>query len=96
MKIVIEHCRYTPKWDTLQQMLREATADESATITRINRPDRQCGYREPGIYEIDVRRDNNTILPVTLEVVAVGHKPTILIEGPHDPNDTRSHRRTIP
>jgi len=80
MKIVIEHCRYAPKWDTLEMLLREATNDQSATITRLNRPDGQCGYREPGIYELDLRRDNNTTLAITLEVVAVGNKPTILTD----------------
>ena len=72
MKIVITHCRYTPKWESLQQIIREATNDESATLTRISRKDGGCDYRAPGEYDLDVRRDNQTILPVHLDVRAVG------------------------
>jgi len=72
MEITITHCRYTPKWETLQTVIREATNDESATLTRIRREDGGCGYREPGVYNLGVRRDNQTILPIKLTIVAVG------------------------
>jgi hypothetical protein len=72
MEITITHCRYTPRWDTLQKAIREATADPSATINRIQRADRSCDYRKPGEYSVHVRRDNDTVLPVKLIVKAVG------------------------
>lgn len=75
MEITITHCRYTPKWETLEQVIREATNDESSTLVRINRIsrcDNGCDYRKPGQYDLDVRRDNETILPVKLTVKAVG------------------------
>jgi hypothetical protein len=89
MRITIDHCRYTPKWETLQQVIREATNDESASITRINRKDGGCNYRAPGEYDLDVRRDNQTILPVHLDVRAVGQP---------DPDafaDARNRRRLV-
>lgn len=72
MKITITHCRYTPKWESLQTVIREATNDEKATITRIARKDGKCDYRAPGEYDLDVRQSNQTILPVKLTVVGVG------------------------
>lgn len=72
MEITITHCRYTPRWDSLQTVIREATNDTSATLTRISRVDGGCDYRKPGVYDLDVRRDNQTILPVKLTVKAVG------------------------
>lgn len=74
MRITIDHCRYTPKWDSLQTIIREATNDESCVITRISRVDKGCDYRKPGEYDLDVTRDNQTILPVKLVCVAVGHR----------------------
>ena len=72
MQITLTHCRYTPKWDSLQTIIREATNDESCEITRISRVDNGCDYRAPGEYELDAKRSNNTILPIRLTVVAVG------------------------
>jgi hypothetical protein len=72
MKIVITNCRHTPKWESLQTIIREATCDEKATITRISRKDRGCDYRAPGEYELDLRQANGTVLPIELNVVGVG------------------------
>jgi hypothetical protein len=81
MKITITHCRYTPKWSTLQEVIREVTNDESCVISRIQRHDKGCGYRDPGEYELDVRRNNETILPVKLTVVAV-RQQNMVVAGP--------------
>ena len=71
MEIAITHCRCTPRWDSLQTIIRESTNDESATLIRINRPDGCCDYRRPGVYELDVLIRNQTILPVKLTVTGV-------------------------
>lgn len=78
MKIVIEHCRYAPKWETLEALLKETTNNPEARIKSVDREDNGTDYRKPGVYNIGLDQGNQTTLPITLEVVAVGHKPTIL------------------
>lgn len=80
MKIVIEQCRYAPKWETLQELLRQTTANYNAVITKIDRRDNGCDYGSTGVYDIRLDQGNQTYLPIVLEVVAVGHRPTILKE----------------
>ena len=75
MEIVIEHARYAPKWETVQQLLRETTNNTKATITKIDREDKGTDYRKTGVYNIMLDQGNNTALPITLEVVPVGQKP---------------------
>ena len=67
VKITITHAKYTPKWETLQAMLREAI-DANGVITRISRPDRRSNYRAPGKYAVDFRLKDGTVTPVDLEV----------------------------
>ena len=74
MKITITHCRYAPKWESLEQVIKEATNEPEGRLIRISRDDNGCNYRAPGIYSLGFRQSNNTVLPVKLEVVAVGHK----------------------
>ena len=68
MDITITNCRYTPRWDTLQSLIRETTDDEKATITRISRLDRHCGYRDPGEYDLDARLGDGDSLNIRLTV----------------------------
>ena len=68
MDITITNCRYTPKWVTLQSLIRETTHDKKATITRISRPDGHCGYREPGEYDLAARLGAGDSLNIRLTV----------------------------
>jgi hypothetical protein len=72
MNIIITHCRYAPKWDTLQRIIREATNELNGELTRISRTDGGCDYRALGEYDLDFKRTNHTILPVKLTVIGVG------------------------
>jgi len=74
MEITITHCRYTPSWDSLQTVIREATHCHTGQLVRIARQDGGCNYRAPGTYELGFEQDNNTVLPIRLRVIAVGHK----------------------
>jgi hypothetical protein len=71
VKITITHARYTPRWESLQTIMREATNDPKATLVRISRVDGGADYRKPGIYELGLRQDNGVLLCV-LEVTGVG------------------------
>jgi hypothetical protein len=51
MKITITDARHTPKWETLEQAIQEAT-DTNGQLTRINRKDGGVDYRAPGEYEL--------------------------------------------
>lgn len=75
MEITITHARYTPSWETLQQMIREATNEPNGRLIRINRTDRGVDYRSPGNYQLEFEQSNDAVLPITLNVVAVGQTP---------------------
>ena len=68
MNITFTNCRHTPKWETLQQAIREATDDEIGVITGIRRIDGNCDYRGPGEYDLTFRTANNDILPIKLDI----------------------------
>lgn len=71
MNITIDHCRYTPRWETLEKMIREATASKGQLI-RIARKDKGCNYRAPGTYEVGYQyEDSRIILPITLTIKGV-------------------------
>jgi hypothetical protein len=53
IKITIDGVRYTPGWETLQTVMRDATNCDDIRFVRIDRKDNGCGYRGPGEYEID-------------------------------------------
>ena len=72
MKITITHCRYAPRWETLENVVREATNNAKATLIGISRDDGGCDYHSPGTYSLKFRQGNDTVLPVCLTVVAVG------------------------
>ena len=72
MDIVITHCRYAPRWETLETMIREATNEADGRLVRIKRKDNGVDYRAIGVYRLDFRQNNKTILPITLRVVGVG------------------------
>lgn len=65
MEITITNCRHTPRWATLQEVIREVFDDDSALIVRISRPDGGCDYRKHGVYNLDVLSCGTT-LPVKL------------------------------
>ena len=75
MEITITHCRYAPKWESLEQVIREATNEPEGRLVKIDRADGRCNYRNPGLYHLRFEQSNNTLLPIRLEVVAVGQKP---------------------
>ena len=68
MRITIEETPYAPKWETLQEIIREATADDSATLVRLNRKDNGCDYLRPGEYELGVRDQYGDVKAVELNV----------------------------
>jgi len=72
MEITITHCRYAPRWETLQAIIRESTNEHDGLLIRISRLDNGCDYRAPGVYNLGFRMKNGCILPITLTVVAVG------------------------
>ena len=73
MQITITHCRYAPKWDSLQTVIREVVNDPDGTIIRIARKDNGCNYRSPGKYSLSFLSGNKTqSLPIELNIVAVG------------------------
>jgi ABC-type ATPase with predicted acetyltransferase domain len=49
--IKLTGCKQTPKWETLQQTIREMTKTEGQ-LTRIARMDGKCDYRATGIYKL--------------------------------------------
>lgn len=67
MKITIENCRFTPKWETLEQAVQEALGEPRGKFTRISRPDRHANYRSPGKYELDFNTGTESI-SILLEV----------------------------
>lgn len=69
MQITIDHCHYTPKWETIQQVIREATNKPNGRLVKIERADGKCDYRQPGTYHLGFEQNNTTILPITLEVL---------------------------
>ena len=59
MRITFEGCRYTPEWTTLQDVITQCLGhNEKGKLIRISRPDRKCGYRDPGVYELTFRTEN--------------------------------------
>jgi len=75
MKITVSHCRYTPHWETVQQMLQEATNNPRGKIIGIRREDGGCDYRKPGVYYVGFDQNNGTVLPVTLETKGKNSPP---------------------
>ena len=74
MEITITHCRYAPKWEALQTLIRQVTNEPDGIITTLNRVDKGTDYRKPGVYSIKFRLSSKCLLPITLNVVAVGKK----------------------
>jgi len=68
MNITIDNCKYTPRWDTLQTLIREVTDDSKGVMIGINRKDGGCDYRGPGGYMVSFRQSDSSILSVNLEV----------------------------
>lgn len=72
MKITFEGCRYTPSWTTLQSAIRETMGMDDETLhgrlTRIARRDRHCGYRDPGVYDVNFLTDDGEDIEVELIV----------------------------
>lgn len=59
--------RFTPKWNTLQNAVREAIGDPKATLVRIYRTDRGCDYRGPGEFEVDFRLRDGSVMKTVLD-----------------------------
>lgn len=51
VSIVMTGCLCTPKWETLQEVIKEAIC-ESGVLTRISRVDKGVDYRGLGKYEL--------------------------------------------
>ena len=69
MKITITHARYAPSWSALEKVIQETTNDEDGRLSRVARRDNGCNYRAPGVYDLDFRQSNKTVLPIELDVV---------------------------
>ena len=73
MKITITHARYVPSWVTLERVIKEATNEatnvHSGQLIAVQRRDGRSNYRAPGVYDLSFRQDNETVLPIELEVV---------------------------
>ncbi len=68
MHIKITGCTYTPSWVTLQEMIREATDDNTCTIIGIQREDNGVHYRDLGKYRVITRNGNQVHKHIDLEV----------------------------
>ena len=55
LQIKFPGIKLTPRWETLQKMIREMFDDETVIITKISRKDKGCDYRSPGIYILELR-----------------------------------------
>lgn len=80
MQITITNCRYTPKWTTLDKLIKECTANDRAKIIGIQREDKGCNYRAPGVYSVKIDQgvstpeNNDTVSTLTLTVKGVGEQ----------------------
>ena len=72
MEITITNCQYAPTWESLEQVIKEATNKPEGRLVRISRDDNGVNYRAPGVYSLGFRQSNSdmTILSITLNVVA--------------------------
>ncbi len=68
MEITITHCRYAPKWESLETVLREATNEPHGQLIRVSREDKGCDYRGLGVYNLGFRQTNG-VLPIKLTVL---------------------------
>jgi len=71
MKITITNCHQTPKWVTLQTLIRETTNEPKGRLVTIERADQHCDYRQPGSYHLQFEQSDQTRLPIELEIVAI-------------------------
>lgn len=73
MIITITGCKNTPKWETLQQAVREALGsdDDNGRFTRIARVDNGVNYRDPGKYELTFTPRSGDDINIELNVVGV-------------------------
>jgi len=71
MRIVIsgDEVWKAPAWETLQKLVGEVVA-EDGIFTRIDRTDRNCDYRAPGVYEVDYRLGNGAKVRIELTVTS--------------------------
>jgi len=52
MEIKITGAKHAPSWEALQTVIRTSLADDTGRITRINRRDGGCSYRDKGTYDL--------------------------------------------
>jgi len=53
MRITITEATKAPDWNTIQEIVREATGNENAVLTRIAREDRGTNYTALGVYNLN-------------------------------------------
>lgn len=68
IRITIEGTRWTPGWETLQTVLRDATGCDTIRFIGIARQDRNCDYRAPGEYRVSYIDQYNDISKLELVV----------------------------
>ena len=68
MRITIQGTLVAPKWETLQNVIRESMDDDTALLIRIARVDGGANYRSPGLYDLDVLLDDGSMLGIVYEV----------------------------
>lgn len=72
MEITITNCQQAPKWESLEQVIKEATNSPQGRLVRISRKDNGVNYRGPGVYSLGFRESNSeqTTLSITLNIVS--------------------------
>ena len=72
MTIIITGCKkYTPKWETIQQVIRDTTSidgENNGRLTRISRRDGGCNYRLPGKYDLTFIPNVGDAITIELDV----------------------------
>ena len=66
INITITGVEQTPEWETLQQVIVQATHTEGK-LTRIHKQ-AGCDYRGPGTYDLDFTPKQGDLIKVKLEV----------------------------
>ncbi len=70
MKITIEGSDSAPKWETLQNVIREMTNSPQGYLNRVRlfrRNGRNWYFRGPGAYSLTFVRSDGTTIPVELQ-----------------------------
>lgn len=72
MTITITGCKkHTPKWETIQQVIRETMnidGENNGRLTRISRRDGGTNYRDPGEYDLTFIPNVGDAITIALDI----------------------------